>query len=297
MEWCRATKIILLSDPRRTPSLYRHQTKDSHTWRDNDRRIDRAVHFNQAGEKRMNPSKPVLGFDRKIALTWLDATLQLVADDLSSNEIRNRLDAILDGQVAGTAHNSARGKTKTVLLHIWVNVPSRVVKLRDKAIQIAHTLDDEKKVALHWGMCIATYPVFLDIALTTGRLLQMQDEVPPAQIQRRIAESWGERSTLTRAVQRVLRNFVDWDVLQDADSSGKYAAAPKIDLTQSIPLELWLLEAFMVGNGLEIREFKDILAAPCLFPFRISLSSANFEGHSGLEFARQGVSSELVIMK
>lgn len=245
----------------------------------------------------MSAAKPVLGFDRKIALSWLDDTLHLATEGLSPADIRDRLDAVLEGQVAGTTHNSARGKTKTVLMHIWVNVPRQAVKLRDKAIELAHTLAPDQRIALHWGMCIATYPLFLDVATTTGRLLQMQDEVPLAQVQRRIADTWGERSTLTRAVQRVLRNFVDWEVLQDVKSSGTYASAPKIDLAQSISLELWLLEAFMVGNNLEIREFKDILAAPCLFPFRISLSSANFEGHAGLEFARQGASSELVIMK
>lgn len=239
----------------------------------------------------------MLGFDRKIALSWLDDTLQLAAEGLSPADIRDRLDAVLEGQVAGTTHNSARGKTKTVLMHIWVNVPRPAVTLRDKAIELANSLAPDQRVALHWGMCIATYPLFLDVATTTGRLLQMQDEIPLAQVQRRIADTWGERSTLTRAVQRVLRNFVDWDVLQDAKSSGTYTAAPKIDLAQSIPLELWLLEAFMVGNNLEIREFKDILAAPCLFPFHMSLSSANFEGYTGLEFARQGAHSELVIMK
>lgn len=247
--------------------------------------------------KHLSASKPVLGFDRKIALNWLDATLQLTAEGLSPAEIRGRLDVVLEGQVAGTTHNSARGKTKTVLLHIWVNVPPHITKLRDKAIALALTLAPDQRVALHWGMCIATYPFFLDVATTTGRLLQMQDQVSLAQVQRRIADTWGERSTLTRAVQRVLRNLVDWNVLHDANRSGTYESTSKIDLTQSIPLELWLLEAFMVGNSLEIREFKDILAAPCLFPFHLNLSGANFEGHTELEFVRHGASSELVIMK
>lgn len=245
----------------------------------------------------MNAPKSVLGFDRKIALTWLDSTLQLVAANFPPDEIRNRLDTVLDGQLSGTAHNSARGKTKTVLMHIWVNVPSRVVTLRDKAVEIAHTLDDEKKVALHWGMCIATYPIFLDIALTTGRLLQMQDEVPLAQIQRRIAEGWGERSTLTRAVQRVLRNFVDWKALLDSQQNGSYRAAPQIDLKSLPVLELWLLEAFMIGSNMEMRSFKELMASPALFPFQLSLSGRDFEAKSGLEFMRQGSGDELVIVR
>lgn len=245
----------------------------------------------------MNSSKQVLGFDRKITLTWLDATLQLVADGLSSDEIRHRLDTILEGQVAGTAHNSARGKTKTVLLHIWVNVPSRIIKLRDRAIEIAQTLEMDKYVVLHWGMCVATYPLFLDIALTTGRLLQMQDEVSPSQIQRRTAENWGERSTLTRAVQRVLRNFVDWNMLLDFPQTGYYKAAPKINLKNQSLLELWLIEAYMLGSNLEMRSFKELLSTPALFPFQLGLSRNDFENQSGLEFVRQGLGDELVVMR
>jgi hypothetical protein len=245
----------------------------------------------------LSASKLLLGFDRKISLNWLDATLQLAAEGLPPAEIRGRLDAILEGQVAGTAHNSARGKTKTVLTHIWSKVPPNTINLRDKAIRIAHDLQQDKRIALHWGMCILTYPLFLDIATTTGRLLQVQDTVSIAHVQRRIANNWGERSTLNRAVQRGLRNFVGWNVLQDSGNSGIYSSVPKIDLTQNIQLELWLIEIFMVANGLKMREFRDILTAPCFFPFHINLLSSNFEGYPELEFARHGSNSELVIMK
>jgi len=245
----------------------------------------------------MNSSKQLLGFDRNITLNWLDATLELAANGLPSSEIYHRLDAMLEGQVAGTTPNSARGKTKTVLMHIWVKVPAQIMKLRDRAIELSQTLDTDKRIVLHWGMCIATYPLFLDIALTTGRLMQMQGEVSGNQIQRRIAEIWGERSTLTIAVQRVLRSLVDWNILLDSDQAKHYKSTPKLILKNQPQLELWLIEAFMAGSNLEMRSFKDLIATPALFPFQISLSSNDFDNQLRLEFVRQGLGDELVVMR
>ena len=60
---------------------------------------------------------------------------------------------------------------------------------------------------VHWGMCLATYPFFRDVAAATGRLLALQESAALSQIVRRMAESWSERTTATRAVQRVVRSF------------------------------------------------------------------------------------------
>jgi hypothetical protein len=67
---------------------------------------------------------------------------------------------------------------------------------------------------------------------------------------------------------------------------------------KSLPvLELWLLEAFMIGSNMEMRSFKELMASPALFPFQLSLSSRDFEAKSGLEFMRQGSGDELVIVR
>jgi len=66
----------------------------------------------------LSTARKPIGFDRKIQLGWLDATAGWAAEGLSPREIRNRLDEVLAGKVAGSGSHSARGKTKTVLLHI-----------------------------------------------------------------------------------------------------------------------------------------------------------------------------------
>ena len=78
----------------------------------------------------------IIGFDRKIRVGWLDATARLAAAGLSAANVRERLDDVLDGEVAGESPYSARGKTKTVLLHIWVTVPEATAPLRDEALEL-----------------------------------------------------------------------------------------------------------------------------------------------------------------
>jgi subtilisin family serine protease len=75
--------------------------------------------------------RKTIGFDRRIRLDWLDATAEWAAQGLSLPEIRSRLDRLLEGQVAGVGHGSARDKTMTVLLHVWVDVLAALVPLRD----------------------------------------------------------------------------------------------------------------------------------------------------------------------
>ncbi len=78
----------------------------------------------------------IIGFDRKIELDWLDATAAQVAAGAGDREIRDYLWKLLDGEVAGDSFNSARGKTVTVLRHIWSRVPEPVLPLRERALAL-----------------------------------------------------------------------------------------------------------------------------------------------------------------
>ena len=76
--------------------------------------------------------------------------------------------------MAGDGPHSARGKTMTVLLHVWTTVPDAAVPLRDDALALLRGRTGRDRLPLHWGMCLATYPFFRDVAATTGRLLALQ---------------------------------------------------------------------------------------------------------------------------
>ena len=238
-------------------------------------------------------TRPIIGFDRTIRLRWLDATAEWTAQGLASPAVRTQLDQLLDGQVAGGASRSAREKTMTVLLRVWTAVPDAVAPLRDDGLALLRGRGGRDRLPLHWGMCLATYPFFRDVATTTGRLLALQGAAAQAQIVRRMAESWGERTTATRAVRRIVRSFVEWGVLVETGDRGTYAPAAKIPVAGVGP---WLLEAGLLSSGRREYPFRALTAGAAFYPFDMTLSGQDIGGNPRLEICRQGLDEDVVML-
>ena len=245
----------------------------------------------------MGTRRKTIGFDRKLRLDWLDATADWAVQGLSVADLRTRLEQLLAGRVAGDGPHSARGKTMTVLLHIWVLVPDALVPLRDDGMALLRDRSGRDRLPLHWGMCVATYPFFRDVATTTGRLLSLQGTAALSQVVRRMTESWGERSTLIRAVQRVVRSFVEWGVLVETNERGIFSAAPKITVADGDGVGPWLLEAGISNCENQARPFRSLAGAASFFPLELKLSPRHVEGSPRLEVHRQGLDEDVVVLK
>ncbi len=237
--------------------------------------------------------RTTIGFDRKIRLSWLDATADWAAQGLPAEEIRTRLERLLEGALPGSAPKGARYKSKAVLLHVWVTLPDEFVPLRNDGLKLLRLRSGKDRLPLHWGMCLSTYPFFHDLAATTGRLLQIQGTAALSQIARRMAESWGDRSTVVRAVQRVTRCFVDWGALRDTREAGVYAALPKTAVRE--PDSIWMLEAALADCGSGGQPFRSLITSPVFFPFELNLSARDVGRSARLEIHRQGFDDDLVV--
>ena len=241
-------------------------------------------------------TRRTIGFDRKIRLSWLDATAEWTIQGLSAPEIRALLERLLDGQVAGDGPHSARGKTMTVLLHVWTTVPDAAVPLRDDALALLRGRTGRDRLPLHWGMCLATYPFFRDVAATTGRLLALQGTASLSQIVRRMAESWGERSTVTRAVQRVVRSFVDWGALAESGDRGIFSPAAKV-VVSGDGAGPWLVEAGLVSRGRQEYPLRGLVDGVSFYPIHLALSVGDVSRSPRLEVCRQGLDEDVVLLK
>jgi len=245
----------------------------------------------------MNREQGKIGYDRQIRLAWLDATADLVAQGLSIQEIRLQLDHLLDGEVAGTDSRSAKGKTKTVLLHIWALSPEYLKPLRDEGLALIRQRPNDCRIVVHWGMCIASYPFFRIVAEAVGRLVKLQGEVAGAQVQRRVQEVFGARETVSRAVRRVLRSFVEWGVLQETDEKGVYRAGAVLPVKDH-NLTAWLVEAALISQGSNASALTAITQSPFLFPFILdSLNTKQLENSVRLELLRQGLNQDVVKLR
>jgi len=237
-----------------------------------------------------------IGIDRRLDIEWLDAVAGQVAAGASEPEIRSFLFRLLDGVVAGKGRRgTACHKTVGVLSRTWVNVAPASRSLRDRGAKLLPTLDAEQRVALHWAMLTAAYPFFRDVATNTGRLLALQGNLALAQLTRRMRESWGDRSTMTRAVQRVVRSMVQWGVLVDSATRGIYEQSARTIIARP-PVGKLLLEALLLQSEEKSLPFEHALRHPGFFPFHIELRAHQLRRSDRFDIHRQGLDVDVVTL-
>ena len=187
-----------------------------------------------------------IGFSQRIRLEWLETTANLV---LAGNDHRIIFDALADllkdkVSIGGDAERGNREKVITILMKIWVIPTDDLHDLHLAGLKLLRELPVENHLVLHWGMSMAAYPFFGAVAADTGRLLRLQGSASAAHVQRRIREQYGERETVSRAARRILRSFVDWDVIKESNTKGVYSAGQLI-LINDAEVILWLIQSLL----------------------------------------------------
>lgn len=240
--------------------------------------------------------RKTIGFDRRLALDWLEATASRVAAGDSLKEVRAGMWDYLEGKVSGDKFNSDRGKTMTVLTRIWAKVPPAVDPLKTRAVAAFQASKARDHLALHWAMAIASYPIFSDVAATAGRLLTLQDTFSLAQLTNRMVAQWSERPVLVKSTQRIIRSLVDWGALTDSETKGVYARAPK-PVPVSGEIALLLCEALLLDNEHHALPANQLLDHPALFPFTHSLTLEDLRDEPAFDVHRQGIDGDMVELR
>ncbi len=242
-------------------------------------------------------SAKTVGFDRELKLKWLDSTADLLLQGLTAKDILTRLNAILEGELADSGTRSAKGKTITVLLHIWVKIPDIAKPLRDDAINLLHQ-PDSNRLILHWGLCLATYPFFAYVVGTIGRLAKLQGTFSSIHVQRRAIERYGERETVSRAVNRIIQSLIDWKVIKETNENRIFEIEKPLPIENDL-LTGWLVEAALISSGNNLASLKAIIHSPSIFPFKIILSSSRVieKYNDRLEVLYNGLEDEIVAIQ
>ncbi len=210
-----------------------------------------------------------VGFSQRIQLDWLERTARLYIAGLTKDEIEESLQALLQDQlsIGSGAKRGNRALSISILLKVWVVVPHGLESLRNEGLELLKRLPPKQHLVVQWGMVMAVYPFFQVLAETVGRLLRLQGTVAASQVQRRMREQFGERSTVERAARRILRCLIDWGVLKETEEKGIYQATA---ITQN----------------------------PALFPFSTeSINIRGLESHSRLELLRQGLDEDVIMLR
>ncbi len=273
------------------------------------------------------PASRTVGLSQRIRLEWLDEAAELARAGRNRAQAWSALAETLQEKVSvgGTSPRSNREKTLTVLTRIWCGPPLRLVPLRDAGLRLLDGIGPAEamepleatepsevtepagvteptaptgRLAAHWGMTMAVYPFWNAVAAQVGRLLRLQGVATAAQVHRRVQEQYGERPTVARATQRVVRSFVDWGVLADTETRGRYVAGEPCPV-RTPALAAWLAEAALhVRDGEPVAPVQELLGQPGLFPFRVSYVTARGLAAESprLDVAHQGLDTEVMML-
>lgn len=235
-----------------------------------------------------------VGFDRTLELSWLETTIQLASQEHKAQEINAHLEEMLLDQIKG---KEARRKTRTVLLAVWVKTRKDLQEFRSDAFELWKKIPQKQHLPIHWGMSMAVHPFFGDVAAITGRLIHLQGHAQEAEIQRRIRENYGERETVSRAVQRLLTSFVNWGVLTSSGKPKIYKKQKPITI-ENEKLKTWLVEALLYSHSLSSKNIQSIPNNPVFFPFDFNDLNANeLSKSSRLEIIHHSLDEKLVTLR
>lgn len=187
-------------------------------------------------------------------------------------------------------------KSLNVLSRIWIRVPEKHRESRDRGLDLFQKGKPDERLWLHWGMILVAYPVFLDIVVITGRLLGLQGEVTSGQIRRGIVSEWGNRTTLTRSVNRILQSMRDWRVLVKKGNNKPYTRSRKIE-SDNVDVNLWIIEAIIRAEDAPAQPLTRLERHPALFPFNIKLSRSELLESKYFELSRQGLNRQMVSLR
>lgn len=276
------------------------------------------------------PASHAVGLSQRLRLEWLDEAAELARAGRDRAQAWSTLAEMLQDEVSvgGSSPRSNREKTATILTRIWCGPPPGLLPLRDAGLRLldgmgsagatepaeamesagltesaattepAGAVEPTGRLAVHWGMTMATYPFWNAVAAQVGRLLRLQGVATAAQVLRRVQEQYGQRPTVARATQRVVRSFVDWGVLADTETRGRYVAGDPCPV-RAPALVAWLAEAALhVRDGEPAAPVQELLGQPGLFPFRVSYVTARGLAAESprLDVAHQGLDTEVVML-
>lgn len=211
----------------------------------------------------MNAVAPKIGFDRFIKGDWATMALKARLGQADPGDVM----ALLEAEGLSVA---ARKKTRTVLNRLWLEPREELVDFVERGIGLY-----EAKVpamVLHWGVSIATYPFFAQVAEVVGRLTAIQGDCATTEVHRRMSERYGEREGTYRMTNMVLQTQADWGAISRVENNKRLVRMRSLPVTGT-GSTAWLMEAAIRSAGKPISAAA-ITSLPVLYPFAIEGSAA-----------------------
>ena len=237
----------------------------------------------------MTSTTPRIGFDRFIDLNWLVAALEVRAGRAGMD----RLCELLDQASLSVA---AKKKTQTVLNRLWLEPRAELAVFADRGIEMFRENPETNAATLSWGMAIASYPFFGQVAELLGRLSSLQGDCTSAEIHRRMSEVYGEREGTYRMTNMVLQSMANWGAVARLDSGKRLVRRELLKVTSERIAE-WLVEAVLRFSNKPV-SITSVWSMPVIFPIVLPQALAHIASKSSfLELRSEGPGGQLVALR
>jgi len=202
----------------------------------------------------------MIGLSRKVKLQWLDKTVELALQDLSTQDIHDKLNEYLSFEISSP---TVLRKTREILMNVWIYDASDGVRLRQDALKLIKENSDDS-LPVHWCMLLAAYPVFADVCRLIGKLSEFQDEITLAQIRQKLYDTWGERTTLFHSLDKIMATIKELGAIQSVKPGRYRIVKHPVCSTQVVTFMAYTM---MVVNGESYYRISDIDHSSLFFPF------------------------------
>lgn len=226
------------------------------------------------------------GFTRTIKLEWLNKTLELVKSNLSDEQIREELDIYLSFELKDKTNI---GKARNILMNTWVYSDDKSVELRKNALALIDKYPDDQ-LAIHWSMMMNAYPVFVEICKLIGKLSEFQDEITLKQIRQKLFDEWGETSTLSFSVDKLVATLRNMNIISTLKPGLYKIQSHKIRESEVVNFMMYTM---MTVDDSGYYSFHELSSTIYFFPFQYEIKKENILNDS--RFTLNNFGGELTV--
>jgi hypothetical protein len=233
--------------------------------------------------------KFLIGFDRYVQLDWCELTLEAAIESKTTEDVKDQISTKLTGA-------ESRRKTFDILKRLWLQPIEGCQDFSSRGVELYRKNGAGSVSPLSWGSAMVTYPFFGKTAEITGRLLSIQGDCSIKEVQRRMAEIYGGRDGISRAVSRVLQSQESWGMIERVEKGKRLVRKAPIPLNDE-QVVTWMIEAVIRFTGKAV-SLSNLQSMPVLYPFVLDHSLSYVVSSSKkLELRSEGVGSQFVALR
>jgi len=222
-------------------------------------------------------------------LDWCAAALEVAVGIKTIEQAKCDVATVLTGI-------DSRRKTFDILKRLWISPVPEASDFVQRGIGLFKQQGRSSVAPLNWGCAMVTYPFFGHTSEITGRLITLQGDCTIKEVQRRMAEIYGERESVSRAVSRVLQSQENWGVLERVENGKRLVRKKAIGISDE-PIVLWLIEAALRFHGKAL-PLATLQSLPVMYPFLLEQSLAYIVSKCPmLDLRSEGPSHQFVALR